>query len=35
MTNAPQFRSIYAANQLSSLYAGTGRIITAGLRLVF
>ena len=35
MTNTPQFRSIYEANPLSSLYAGTGRIITAGLRVVF
>ena len=31
----PANAAIYAANQLSSLYAGTGRIITAGLRLVF
>ncbi|MDB5709296.1 MAG: TonB-dependent receptor [Sphingomonas bacterium] len=35
MTNAPQYRTMYAANPLSSVYAGTGRIITAGLRLVF
>lgn len=35
MTNTPQSRSMYAANPLTSLYAGTGRIITAGLRLVF
>ena len=35
MTNAPQYRTMYSANPLSSVYAGTGRIITAGLRVVF
>jgi len=35
MTNTPQYRTMYAANPLSSVYAGTGRIITAGVRLVF
>lgn len=35
MTNAPQYRTMYAANPLSSVYASTGRIITLGARLVF
>ncbi len=35
MTNAPQYRTMYAANPVSQTYASTGRIITAGLRMVF
>ncbi|MBC9031028.1 TonB-dependent receptor [Sphingomonas sp. JC676] len=35
MTNEPQYRTMYAANPVSQTYAGTGRIVTAGLRLSF
>ena len=35
MTNAPQYRTMYAANPVSQTYASTGRIITAGLRMTF
>ncbi|OYY91026.1 MAG: TonB-dependent receptor [Sphingomonas sp. 28-66-16] len=35
LTNATQYNTIYAANPLSSVSASTGRIVTAGLRVVF
>lgn len=35
LTNEPQYRTIYQANPVSSVYASTGRIVTAGVRLVF
>ncbi|NYT39312.1 TonB-dependent receptor [Sphingomonas sp. R-74633] len=35
MTNAPQYRTMYAANPVSQTYASTGRIVTAGLRMNF
>ena len=35
MTNAIQYRTMYAANPLSSVAASTGRILTAGLRVKF
>ena len=35
LTNDPQYRTMYAANPVTQTYASTGRIVTAGLRLVF
>jgi iron complex outermembrane receptor protein len=35
MTNEPQYRTMYAANPVTQTYASTGRIITAGLRMIF
>lgn len=35
LTNTTQFNTIYAANPLSSVAASTGRIVTAGIRVVF
>lgn len=35
MTNEPQYRTMYAASPVTQTYASTGRIITAGLRMIF
>lgn len=35
LTNATQWNTMYSANPLSSVAASTGRIVTAGLRVVF
>ncbi len=35
LTNNAQYRTMYAANPVTQTYAGTGRIITAGLRMSF
>lgn len=35
LTNRPQYRTMYEANAVSQAYASTGRIVTAGVRMVF
>ncbi|MCP3732496.1 TonB-dependent receptor [Sphingomonas sp. MG17] len=35
LTNETQYRTMYAANPVTQTYASTGRIVTAGARLVF
>jgi TonB-dependent receptor len=35
LTNAPQYRTMYQENPVTQTYASTGRIITAGARLIF
>ena len=35
LTNDPQYRTMYGANPVTQTYASTGRILTAGVRLVF
>ncbi|MDT8759969.1 TonB-dependent receptor [Sphingomonas psychrotolerans] len=35
LTNDPQYRTMYGASPVTQTYASTGRIVTAGLRLVF
>jgi TonB-dependent receptor len=35
LTNEPQYRTMYEANPVSQTYASTGRIITAGARMIF
>ena len=35
LTNAPQYRTMYENNPVTQTYASTGRIITAGARLIF
>ena len=35
LTNTPQYRTMYEANPVSQTYASTGRIITAGVRMIF
>ena len=35
LTNAPDYETMYAASPVTQTYASTGRVITAGLRLVF
>ena len=35
LTNSPQYRTMYENNPVTQTYASTGRIITAGARLIF
>jgi TonB-dependent receptor len=35
LTNAPQYRTMYEANPVTQTYASTGRIFTAGVRMIF
>lgn len=35
LTNETQYRTMYAANPVTQTYGSTGRIVTAGVRLVF
>jgi TonB-dependent receptor len=35
LTNAPQHRTMYEASPVTQTYASTGRIVTAGVRLIF
>ncbi len=35
LTNQPQYRTMYEANPVTQTYASTGRIVTAGARVVF
>jgi TonB-dependent receptor len=35
LTNEPQYRSMYQANPVTQTYASTGRIFTAGVRVIF
>ena len=35
LTNVPQYRTQYQDNPLTAIYGSTGRIITAGVRLIF
>ncbi|NML04393.1 TonB-dependent receptor [Sphingomonas sp. G-3-2-10] len=35
LTNDPQYRTMYAANPVTQTYASTGRIFTAGVRMIF
>ncbi|PXA84589.1 TonB-dependent receptor [Nostoc sp. 3335mG] len=35
LTNETQYRTMYSANPVTQTYASTGRVITAGVRLIF
>jgi TonB-dependent receptor len=35
LTNTPQYRTMYEANPVTQTYASTGRIFTAGVRMIF